>query len=193
MTSAAVPAPERAEAARRRHFGDHLVRDCGPALERYVSRLLPGDPGRTEDIVQETFLRAWRHADLLTGLTEEEDLRRWLFRVAHNVAVDWLRRRAARPLELGGDLPVLPDPAGQDQLEAVLLRGVLATAFEALSGPHRATLVHLYWLDRSHAEVAAELGIPAGTVKSRHHVAVRELRAALTAHGVTDAHPRGHS
>ncbi|OHV60557.1 sigma-70 family RNA polymerase sigma factor [Pseudofrankia sp. BMG5.36] len=189
MTSVPAPAPERADAARRRHFGEHLVRDCGPALERYVSRLLPGDPGRTEDIVQETFLRAWRHADLLTGLTCDEELRRWLFRVAHNVAVDWLRRRATRPLELTDNLPVLSDPAGQDQLEAVLLRLILATALETLSAPQRATLVHLHWLDRSHAEVAAALGIPTGTVKSRHHVAVRELRTALTARGVTGARP----
>jgi RNA polymerase sigma-70 factor (ECF subfamily) len=180
MTITAAPA-ERVEVDRGHHLVDQLVRADGPALRRYVARLLPGDPGRAEDIVQETFLRAWRHVDLLVGLAAAEDRRRWLFRVAHNVAVDWLRRRAARPVELTGELPALADPAGQDQLDAVLSRRMLATAFEALSGPHRATLVYLYWLDGSHAEVAAALGVPAGTVKSRHHVAVRALRTALAA------------
>jgi RNA polymerase sigma-70 factor (ECF subfamily) len=185
MEAAAASDRERDDPSARLHLGERLVREHGPALTRYVRRLLPGDPERAEDIVQETFVRAWRHAASLALLSDDKELRAWLFRVARNLVIDWLRRHAARPVELTGVLPVTSDPWPQDMLEAVLLRHVLVDAFGALSARHRETLVQLHYLDRSQADVGAALGVPTGTVKSRNHVAVRELRAALVARGIT--------
>ncbi|MBX6390766.1 MAG: sigma-70 family RNA polymerase sigma factor [Frankia sp.] len=178
-------APTHARDPDHRRLGELLVHQHGPALARYVGRLLPGDPGRAEDIVQEIFLRAWRHADLVAVLAAQGTLEPWLYRVARNLAVDWLRRRAARPVELFEAPPAVPDPRPDDLLEAVLSRRVLTEALGSLSAPHRETVVRLHYLDRSCTDAAAELGVPPGTVKSRNHVAVRELRAALAARGVT--------
>src|SRR5687768_4657300 len=65
-------------------FARGLLVKHGPALHRYVSNLLSGDRYRTEDIVQETMLKAWQNERSLTV----ETARPWLFRVARNLAMD---------------------------------------------------------------------------------------------------------
>lgn len=77
---------------------DELVRAHGAALLAYATRLTGGDRGRAEDVVQETFLRAWNHLERLT--TQPGSVHGWLRRVAHNLAVDGHRARQARPTEL---------------------------------------------------------------------------------------------
>ncbi|WP_455432367.1 sigma factor [Thermocatellispora tengchongensis] len=69
-----------------------LFDDHGGPLYGYVLRLT-GDPGRAEDVVQETLLRAWRHPDALAG----RPVRAWLFTVARNLVVDQHRARRSRP------------------------------------------------------------------------------------------------
>lgn len=153
-------------------------------LLRYIRRISPEDPGRAEDLVQETFLRAWRHRD---GLAAHGSARAWLFRVARNLAVDWYRRQAVRPGETGAldeDATRMSDLLAEDSLEAALLRTDLVQALRTLSAPHREALVHLHIFDRTQRETANLLDVPLGTVKSRHHAAVRELRQALDTRGI---------
>ncbi len=163
-------------------FGEHAADLLG-----YARRISPEDPGQAEDLVQETFLRAWRHRE---RLAVHANARAWLFQVTRNLAVDRHRRRAARP----GESAPLPDGESRiadiraaDGLDAVLLRADLLPALRALSAPHRETLVALHCLDRTQHETAGLLDLPLGTVKSRHHVAVRELRRALCQRGI-DGH-----
>nr|MDT0664693.1 sigma-70 family RNA polymerase sigma factor [Micromonospora sp. DSM 115978] len=141
-------------------------------------------------------VRAWRHAHQLAGVAAA---RPWLFRVARNVALDAKRRQAARPVEVSGagrsdngwndnswnDNGRLADARAPDGLDNVLLRRILVEALSTLSAPHRATLVYLHCHDLTHADTARVLGVPTGTVKSRHHFAAAELRRALGARGIT--------
>ncbi|MGD1223494.1 MULTISPECIES: sigma-70 family RNA polymerase sigma factor [Streptomyces] len=152
----------------------------GPPLFRHVLRLLNGDHQRAEDIVQETFLRAWQHREELTA----ESAAPWLHTVAHHLVVSAYRRRAARPQEslLGDELPT---DEGQDDIERALESWHMIDALRALSPEHRAVLVHVYYLRRSVAEAAEHLGVPRGTVKSRCYYALRALRAVLEERGVT--------
>ncbi|CAO5163004.1 ECF RNA polymerase sigma factor SigL [Frankia sp. AiPs1] len=167
-----------------------LFDECAADLLRYARRISPDDAGRAEDLVQETFLRAWRHRDELAA---HSNARAWLFRVARNLAVDWHRRQAARPAErsllAADDALLAATPAAQaaEALNAVLLRVELVRALRALSDVHRATLVHLHYLDRTQLETAGLLDVPLGTVKSRRHVAVRELRGQLGRRGIHGA------
>ncbi|GAA4613329.1 sigma-70 family RNA polymerase sigma factor [Saccharopolyspora hordei] len=159
---------------------EDVVRAHGDALHAYVTRLTGGDRFAAEDVVQETWVRAWRNLDRLT-----EDLgsvRGWLLRVAHNLAVDLHRSRRARPTEVG-----LPEqglesaaiaPNAHDQVEN---RIVVRALLEALSPAHRATVLEVYYADRTAASAAQALGVPPGTVKSRLHNAIRTLREALPA------------
>jgi RNA polymerase sigma-70 factor (ECF subfamily) len=146
------------------------------ALRGYVVRLSGGDQGWPDEVVQETLLRAWQHADEL----EVDTAAPWLYTVAHNIAVSTLRRQrrwqtAATDVE---------DIADSSDLDSVLDSLLISTALEGLTDTHRAVLEQLYFHGKTVAEVAVDLGIPLGTVKSRSHYALRALREALEVRGV---------
>ena len=151
------------------------------ALLAYALRLTGGDRARAEDVVQETLVRAWRNLDRLDDAVAP--VRPWLFTVAQRVAIDAHRARQSRPVEVGdGVLAALP---GLDQVDATLDRIVVGEALDSLSAEHRAVIVETYYRGRSVAEAAAQLGVPAGTVKSRCYYGLRALKLALAERGVT--------
>ncbi len=155
-----------------------------PALLSYSLRLVDGDRGRAEDVVQETLLRAWRHPEALAP--ERGSPRPWLFAVARRIAVDAHRRRRARPQEVGdGDAVLAQIPAQDDDVDRALDAWLVSDALAALSPPHREVLAQTYFAGRSVAEAARVLGVPPGTVKSRTHYALQALRLALLERGVT--------
>jgi RNA polymerase sigma-70 factor (ECF subfamily) len=150
-----------------------------PALWRYVV-WLTGDRELAEDVVQEALLRAWRRPRVLDQ--SETSARAWLFTVARNLVVDHARSARSRN-EIVTDAP--PERAIADQTDALLDAWLISDALTALSREHRVVIVHSYYLGQSTAEIARELDIPDGTVKSRLHYALRALRLALQERGVT--------
>lgn len=163
------------------------------ALWRYVMRLT-GDAARAEDVVQETLLRAWRKqpeglrtsADPADHASHtERPARAWLFTVARNLIID--ERRSARFRNETGtaDVEAVADRAGPDEVDGALDRLLLSTALSELSADHRAVVVRAYYQGHSVAQIANELQIAEGTVKSRLHYAVRALRLNLQEMGVT--------
>lgn len=158
-----------------------LYDDHAGALLRHASRLCDGDVARAEDVVQETLLRAWRHPTAMDPT--RGSVRGWLFTVAHNIAVDGHRARAARPTEVGDDaLADVAEP--RDDFDRALDRWLVADALASLSGNHRDVIVETYYRGRSVAEAARALGVPPGTVKSRSYYALRALRVALAERGI---------
>jgi RNA polymerase sigma-70 factor (ECF subfamily) len=149
------------------------------ALHRYVARLVRDD-AEAQDVVQESLLRLWRHPDVLER--PEESVRAWLFTVARHLVVDQLRSARRAHERATGHVPETSEP---DATQAVLDAWLVADALVELSPEHRAVVVGAYFRGRSVAELAAEEGIPAGTVKSRLHYALRALRLALQEKGVT--------
>ncbi|GAB4083859.1 sigma-70 family RNA polymerase sigma factor [Myceligenerans cantabricum] len=149
------------------------------ALYRYVVRRTD-DEEEARDVVQETLLRAWRHPEVLQR--SEEAVRAWLFTVARNLVVDHLR--SARRTREHATASV-PDRDERDRTQAVLDSWLVADALVSLSPDHRAVVVGAYYGGRSVAELATEIGIPPGTVKSRLHYGLRALRLALQEKGVT--------
>ena len=131
-------------------------------------------------MVQETLLRAWRHPEVLQR--PDEGVRAWLFTTARNLVIDDLRS-ARRKREYAAESP--PEGTRADETQAVLDSWVVADALLALSPEHRAVVVGAYYGSRSVAELADELDIPPGTVKSRLHYGLRALRLALQEKGVT--------
>lgn len=158
-------------------YADH----AGP-LFGYVLRLVSGDRGRAEDVVQETLLRAWRHPEALDP--GRGSIRPWLRTVARHIVVDEERARRSRPREVGEQaLTVL---ASDDGLDRRLVAWEVLDAVNELSADHRAALVETYFRGRSVAEAAQVLGIPPGTVKSRTYYALRALRLLLAERGVNE-------
>jgi RNA polymerase sigma-70 factor (ECF subfamily) len=160
------------------------------ALWRYVLRLT-GDSARAEDVVQETLLRAWRHqpeglhASAHPNGTAERSPRAWLFTVARNLIIDERRSARFRHETQTGDVESVADHAGPDQVDSALDKLLLGTAMSQLSEDHRAVILRAYYQGWSLAQVAADLQIAEGTVKSRLHYAVRALRLNLQEMGVT--------
>lgn len=153
-----------------------LVREHRDGLVSYAEKML-NDHGLAEDVVQETIIRAWRNIDRLTGM--EGSLRGWLFTVTRHLVIDWVRKPHARK-EIVGVTYV--EPAwGRDETDAVRDAMVVRPLLQRLSPEHRAVLVHIYLCDRTIQETAGILGVPAGTVKSRQHNALRKLRHVVTA------------
>lgn len=168
------------EALVRSVFEEH-----GRALLAYVSRLL-GDKQAAEDIVQETLVRAWRNPDVL--LNGKGSVRGWLLTVARNLVVDRVRAQAARPIEV----PESPTDSrcARDHAESVVDSLIVMDALDQLSDDHRAVLVEIYFKGSSVSEVAAALGIPPGTVRSRAYYALRSLRDGIAARGVLEGASR---
>lgn len=136
---------------------------------------LTGDRATAEDVLQETLVRAWRHAGSLSESIGS--VRGWLFTVARNIVTDHLRARSVRPREVAQSPE--PVPAERDHAQWVVDSIVASQALEKLSREHRDVLEEIYFRGRSVSEAAASLGIPPGTVKSRAHYALKAMRDNL--------------
>ncbi|MFG2780000.1 sigma-70 family RNA polymerase sigma factor [Streptomyces prunicolor] len=160
----------------------HAVYDKhGVFLLRVTTGLLWGDSHQAQDLVQEAVLRAWQNADILDP--EAEGIRPWLVTVIRNLVIDGYRARKARPPETVDT--ALNDLPGPESMDSALTKKVVREALADLTLQHREILVHVEFLDQSVARTAKTLGIPPGTVKSRTHLALRALRAALAERGYT--------
>ena len=159
-----------------------LYDEHAAALWRYAVRLT-GDRARAEDVVQETLVRAWQHPEVTND--GDRPARAWLFTVARNMIID--ERRSPRfRREFGrSELPDAPDHTGTDEVNTALDRLLLGDALAQLSADHHAVIRRAYYLGWSTAQIADDLGIAEGTVKSRLHYAVRALRLMLQEMGVT--------
>ena len=154
----------------------------GAELYRFALRQL-GDGGAAQDVVQEVFLRAWRAVDSYDPRLSS--LRTWLFAIARNVVVDEARRFAVRPWQrtlTEGQGADVPGVVGID--EAVVDAWVVEEALRRIGEDHRSAIVQTHLRGRPHAEVAAELGIPVGTLRSRVFYGMRALRLAVEEMGV---------
>ena len=144
----------------------------GAELFGYARRSL-GDPAAAEDVVQETFVRAWRARDRFdSGLGT---LRTWLFTIARRVVIDHARSRAIRR----SDPRPVDVAVADDAVEKAMVGWQVEEAMRRLRPEHRQVLVETYYRGRSGREVAEELGIPEGTVRSRLFYALRTLRLTL--------------
>ena len=155
----------------------------GSALFAFAYRGV-GDRQAAEEIVQDTLVRAWRHADRFDA--ERASMRTWLFSIAHNLVVDHHRRRGARPqtvapVETIADAPAYATP---DAIDRAMEAWQVAEALDRLSPAHREVVVETYYRGSSVAEASQRLGIPQGTVKSRLYYGLRALRLALEELGV---------
>jgi RNA polymerase sigma-70 factor (ECF subfamily) len=163
----------------RAREGDHeafseLARGAVVRLDR-AARLILRDPELARDGVQEGLLRAWR--DLPT-LADVDRFDAWLRRLVVRACIDQVRKRQRRPIEVelvvDDAAPAIPDPAYQ-VAERDLVDGVL----RRLDEHGRAIVVLHYYLGLPLTEVATTLRIPVGTVKSRLHRALGDMRVAI--------------
>jgi RNA polymerase sigma-70 factor (ECF subfamily) len=169
-----------------------LYDEHAAALWRYAAGLTR-DPARAEDVVQETLLRAWQHPEV-TDDDHETSARAWLFTVARNLIIDERRSARFRNESETSDMDMTDDRMGSDEVDAALDRLLLSDALDRLSPLHSAVIVRSYYKGWTTAQIAADLGIAEGTVKSRLCYAVRALRLTLQEMGFSgDSLPRAET
>jgi RNA polymerase sigma-70 factor (ECF subfamily) len=160
------------ERARR---GDHdaFAELVDGALRRLdaAARLILRDPDLAQDAVQESLIRAWRD---LPGLRDPDRFDAWLYRLTVNACLDLVRRRRRRPIEV--QLSPIDSLNVPDHSHAYDERERLDEALRHLDPGHRAVVALHYLLGMPLPEVAASLGIPYGTAKSRLHYALTAMR-----------------
>jgi RNA polymerase sigma-70 factor, ECF subfamily len=134
------------------------------------------DDGLAEEAVQETFLRAWRVADRYDP--QRSSLRTWMFAIARNVTIDLARARSARPRRAGAEVERAQQGA-EVTAEESLRSWEMEEALRHIGPHHRHAIVETYYRDRPCAEVAAEAGVPVGTMRSRLYYGLKALRMVL--------------
>jgi RNA polymerase sigma factor (sigma-70 family) len=142
-------------------------------LLRYVRRLLRD--GRAEDVVQAAFVSAWSS---LRGGAEVGELRPWLYRIAHNGAVNVLKRAGEPQDQLVDTLDGVAGPEIEVERRDDVRRALHGIA--DLPSRQRTALLAVAVQGRSHTEVAAELGLSDGALRQLVHRARTRLRAVAT-------------
>jgi RNA polymerase sigma-70 factor (ECF subfamily) len=147
-----------------------------------------GSAELAEEVVQETFWRVWRRSG--TFQSERGQVSSWILGIAHNLAIDELRRQRARPSPVYDqeDRPVLRDMEDSrvDVAGAALdqeQRQLISAALSQIPSEQREAIELAYFSGLSQSEIAAQLQNPLGTVKTRIRLGLQKLRDILSAQG----------
>jgi RNA polymerase sigma factor (sigma-70 family) len=178
-------APDR-DLIRRVAAGDEgafrdLFRRYGPVARALALRVVR-QPFLAEEIVQEAFLSLWRNPGAYRD--DRGSVRSWLMATVHHRAVDLIRREEAQRRRAEAADP--PVAAMEDVAETVVETAALADrraaavgALHELPEEQRRVLEMMYYQGKSQSQIAAETGLPLGTVKSRTLLGMRRLRALI--------------
>ena len=145
-----------------------------------------GDRGVAEELAQESFVKAFRN---LGGFDVSRRLSSWLFRIAHNTALDWLRRARPPVVSLDdpeddashGALATAAAPPAADPVEREALGQALEAAMRTLRPAYRAAVALRYEQELSFEEIGQVMGVPEVTARTYVHRARKELAQVLTA------------
>ncbi|EXX84850.1 RNA polymerase sigma24 factor [Paenibacillus darwinianus] len=147
----------------------------------FVFRMVK-DVMAAEEVVQEMFVRIWNIADRIDTDGGRGKVSTWMFAVARNLAIDWLRKRGSKPLEaleydewerVKGQVE---QETTEHAVERKLLGEQLKAALEELNEDQKQVLEWIYYKGYTQQEVADHERIPLGTVKSRVRLALNQLR-----------------
>lgn len=149
----------------------------------YALRML-GDRQLAEELLQEVFFRAWQQGGNYSSA--RGTFVTWLLSIAHNMAIDELRKRRRRPQKADSDEPesilaaVADSGTGvEDEVWLGALREIVAQALKELPAPQREAIELAYFRGLTQREIAEQLGEPLGTVKTRMRLGLQKLRETL--------------
>jgi RNA polymerase sigma-70 factor (ECF subfamily) len=182
----------RAAAGDSAAFGELYARYREP-IARYVNRILR-DRESADDVMQETFCRAFNASD---SFDPQARFSAWLYAIAHNLCVNELRRRQARPnVSLNTTVRIaLSDEASEDvelhetiadssesveqRLERKEVQGLIQRATDRLPDRQRQVVTLRFHQGMKYAEISQQIQCSIGTIKSRIHHAVRRIRRII--------------
>ena len=145
-----------------------------PELISMARRAL-GSPQLAEEAVQETYVRAWRSRDRFDPSLGS--LRTWLFSIERNFLIDMARSRQ-RTVARDAELERAVEPV-VDDVESAMVSWQVEEAVRQFTPDHRTVVIQMYFRGRTSKEMAAELDVPEGTIRSRLFYALKALRLTL--------------
>ena len=152
-----------------------LFTHFAPRVKAYLLRL--GAPsGVAEELAQEALLSVWRKAHLFDPT--KASAATWLFTIARNLRIDAIRREKRPELDPEDFMPE-PDTDADEGLMLAENEGRLRLALKDLPADQIQVVELSFFADKPHSQIAAELGIPLGTVKSRLRLAMGRLKRAM--------------
>ena len=192
---AAVAAVTPADATRDVRLVQRIAAGDETALTRVYDRFAPtvfgvarrvlGDATAAEDVVQEVFVSLWGRPQMFDSA--RGTLAAWLGMLAHRRAVDRVRREEAsrRRADAMAAQPPSPPPDIDEAVSSLWIGERVRMAVQDLPEEQRACVNLAYFEGKTYVEVAAILGIPEGTAKSRMRLALRKLADTLDAEGIS--------
>ena len=137
-----------------------------------LARAILRDPAEAEDATHDAFVQAWRRWDTLRDPARFEP---WFDRILVNTCRDRLRSPSRQTTDISAEVALSTgDHAGRTED-----RAAVATAIATLSPDHQVVVALRYYRDLTIEDIAARLGIPAGTVQSRLHYALKRLHESM--------------
>lgn len=148
----------------------------GPRVKSYLLRL-GADQGQAEDLTQEVMLALWRKAPAYDPRLAAPST--WIFAIARNRRIDVLRRERRPDPEMLIFMQENNASSAESEMERSAFHGRLHASLTQVSANQLDILKKAYFEDLSHSEIAQQLGLPLGTVKSRIRLALIRLRGLL--------------
>jgi len=161
-----------------------LIKRYLKSVYSFVRHFVRDDAG-AEDIAQEVFVRMWKN---LKKFDKKKSFKTWIFSIAKNASIDFLRKKKAVPISAfddddGGNAiaETLADSASRPDknTERADTAHLLKMAMEKLSENYRTVLYLKYYSDLTFQKISESLGVPMNTIKSRHRRALAALRNSL--------------
>ncbi len=197
-----VSNPGRTEEDEARMTDDEAIRRCQDGdreafrhlVERYknplygTAYLMTGNAAHAEEHVQEAFLSAWRG---IRTFRRGRPAKPWLMRILVNTVISQQRRRQLTVVPIDESLLPGATPGPHAEAEAAENRDAVRAALARLSPEHRQVVVLRYFAELTVPQVARSTGVREGTVKSRLHRALRQMRELLEQSGVMEVAGNG--
>jgi len=154
-----------------------LFEHFGPRVKALMVKA-GADHALAEDLVQDVMMTVWRKVELYTP--QRGAVGTWIYTIARNARIDRLRRHSSRPYEdLDGlELPS-DEPSVEDEVQASQQAEQVGEALAELPDEQRRIIELAFIQDKSQSEIADQLALPLGTVKSRMRLAYQKLKARL--------------
>lgn len=133
----------------------------------------------TDDVLQNTFIKAWRHLD---GFRNEADIGTWLFRIASNEALQHLRAQRIRKMFLVSSASINDSITTQYNNDGERISTMLNTALKKLSAQQRMVFGMKYFNEMKYSEMSEITSLSEGTLKAVYHKAVKKIEKYLNEH-----------
>jgi RNA polymerase sigma-70 factor (ECF subfamily) len=154
-----------------------------PAIYAYAYRIL-GEPQSAEDCVSETFIRFLR--GLQNNTPPRDNIKAYLYRVAHNWMTDQFRRKTAQIIELNENRDIAADPSPESTLDETMNLSKMRTAIQSLTPEQRQAIVLRYVEGWEIQQVAEAMQRPSGAVRALLFRGLQSLRKMYAVYEVSD-------